>query len=162
MKSKLALLGLLGFLVQTPSITKAQGVSCWGYVDNFGTCSDNAGCQGEYDRTECVLGCVHGVCNNNGGSGECCGTIYYTAVLVSDGDSTSCQGSLCGDSPVRRAALREKRRGRFKDIAQPKLTPEDFFLAYRPPRILFLPSNCSQKYEVFLEGYVPDHRKGGM
>ena len=52
--------------------------------------------------------------------------------------------------------------GHLKPTAKLKLRPEDSFLAYRPPRILFLPSNCTNVYEAFLENYVPDRRKGGM
>ena len=159
MSKQLALLGIVGFLVLTPSIAKAQG--CWGYFDPPpGQCSDAGGCQGEYARTECVIGCAWGYCNDNN-STDCCGQIHYYAQFygIAGGD---CSGvSWCGYIPAR-AALREKRRGRVKDMAKPKLRPEDSFLAYRPPRILLLPNRCTNVYEPFFEDYVPERRKGGM
>src|ERR1700730_7767346 len=66
----------------------------WAYFNHVGTCSGAGGCRSQFEYSSCFLGCVSGECNNDGGSGECCGNHYFSAVIYPDGGD--CHGGSCG------------------------------------------------------------------
>lgn len=85
--------------------------------------------------------------------------LVYYAQGYEWGDA-DCHGLGCGESPVRRARRQESRGGEVRAAAlNPK--PDFALLAYRAPRILFVPNRCTHEYEVFFENF-PALPKGGM
>lgn len=83
----LTLLLILLSLLFIPSIASA---ACWDYWDLGSVmCTGQGGCQGEHEVVTCTFGCVSGDCFNHGGSGLCCGKIYYSAAIYPDGGDCS-------------------------------------------------------------------------
>src|ERR1700723_1350228 len=68
--------------------------SCVGYSDPLQiNCSGGGGCQSFYMKVFCSSGCTCGDCASQGSSGQCCGRIYYLAVVYGNGEG----GCECGD-----------------------------------------------------------------
>lgn len=76
----------VAFFILTPNMN----ASCVGYIDRHVICA--GGCS--VDTTSCFFGCVSGTCINQGGSGLCCKTVYYSAAIYPDGHPVDCGG--CG------------------------------------------------------------------
>lgn len=147
---------VLGFVLSVCHLAAAQ--ECWSYMDEgVFECGGAGGCESFYFRTGCMLGCVSGSCNPDGNSGECCGQRYYYAQGYQWG-SADCHGLNCGESPVRRARRQESRGGEVRAAA---LNPDFALLAYRAPRILFVPDRCTHEYDAIFENF-PALPKGGM
>lgn len=143
---------LLSIFVVCLSASAAGG--CWSYWDLTGLCSGEGGCQGTYPRTRCWWGCVEGRCNNCANYTECCGQVYCYAQIYPTG---TCQPSQCGLGPSA-----ENRNEDRQANTPPADTKQDVQLAYRPARILFVPSSCTHEYGVFFEGGLPSLAKGAM
>src|SRR5690242_6574639 len=77
----------------------ASQAGCYSYLE-YGpyACVGPNGCYDSYYRTICAGGCVAGDCYSQGGSGECCGKLYYNATIYPD-PWYRCGGS-CGELPV--------------------------------------------------------------
>src|SRR5258708_1731840 len=60
----------------------AKADICWDYGTRYAFCG--AGCEAQ-ETNSCGFGCISGECNSQGGSGECCGKMYYSAVIYPDG-----------------------------------------------------------------------------
>ena len=154
---RIEILLLLGFAFSACHVVAAR--TCWSYMDDGEfECGGAGGCEGYYFRVYCILGCVSGTCNPDGGSGECCGQIFYYAVGYEWG-GLDCHGLNCGESPARRARRQEGRRKVNTATLNGKsgLGP----LADQVPRILFVPNRCTHEYEVLFEDFAAPS-KGGM
>jgi hypothetical protein len=138
-----------------PQKATAQTGECWTTFDwPPRSCPGPNGCIDSYVTSSCMQGCVRGQCFDNGGYGDCCGTVYSTAVIYPEGHQ-DCSGEICGDAPVRVSHL------------HPVLTPESIELAhrldltspsgniypivYRPARLLLVPNRCSHGYGAMLQ-----------
>ena len=147
MKQNLIVLTLLlAWIVATPRKAHA---SCWGYIDRTVSCV--GGCIAESDT--CFFGCISGTCNNQGGSGLCCKTIYYTAVIYPDGDPEEC--SFCSEArPVaghKEVATTTHTRVQFWGGGTPGLIQLGGELAsLRIERQVFVPNRCSHSYDPSL------------
>lgn len=89
---KHTLLLSITFLALVIAVPHKAHASCWGYIDRTVSCA--GGCIAESDS--CFFGCISGTCVSRGGSGLCCNTIYYTAVIYPDGDPEEC--SFCSEA----------------------------------------------------------------
>ena len=102
------------------------------------------------------LGCVSGECDGNGGSGECCGKMYYSAVIYPDGDF--CE--WCGNARHHgsRLAKNEVHVDAFPAIwwdtsrGLVKLSKD---VSYRPAKQAFVLNKCSHSYAVLIERDYP-------
>jgi len=124
---------------------------CVGYQEVNAICTGSGGCQDEYTRTLCSWGCASGTCVNQGGSGLCCGRIYYNAQIQPDG--TRCNNVNCGLARTRTARLAtdaSKHNTQLWNGARLG-TIQVGDRAYRVPRMLFIPDRCAARYGVVLE-----------
>lgn len=78
---KRTLLFLVILLAMVASITSKAHATCSGFITRTEACV--GGCIVETDS--CFFGCIAGTCVNQGGSGLCCKTIYYSAEIYGDG-----------------------------------------------------------------------------
>lgn len=116
----------------------AQDAGCWATVDNWQPCSGPNGCRGLKDESFCFQGCTYGFCYNNGGSGECCGTIYYSAeIYPGDGE---CRGDICGEVRVHDAPQTSgaSRLPALDWATHPRIRPVS--------RLLLIPDRCRHGY----------------
>ena len=149
---------ILGVLTLAPHLARAQA-SCWGYLDVQSHCSGSGGCSSPYFYSLCTTGCVHGLCVGHGSSGQCCGHVYYSAVIYSDGDD--CPGDECG---LLRAHAPSSAKSSKRLNPQPvrQATAENLGLASEPPilglpasRLLFVPDRCTHTYHIVLQRDLP-------
>lgn len=138
---------------------QSASAGCVGYTTPITLfCSGSGGCTGEYIRVRCTFGCVEGTCVNQGSSGECCGKIYYNAVIYPSGGSCP----QCGDLP---AAASSRSRHAFpapsKHPTQASNTVTVRSRATRRvPRITFVPDTCAHAYSAAVDyGTAP---RGGL
>ena len=131
-------------------LANVSHANCVGYSQEFEfTCVGGGGCQGTYYRVYCTFGCASGTCVNQGGSGECCGKIYYVATIYPDG-GWDCNAN-CGDAPVRRSHVSHPKKSAKAlsaalDVIGPvRLTAE---LSYSIPRTAIVPDRCRRTFEV--------------
>lgn len=136
---------LLGIVLASCQFVTAQ--ICWSYMD-YGVflCGGAGGCEGEYPRIYCMLGCISGSCNPDGNSTECCGRRYDYAQGYQWGNA-DCHGLNCGEKPSR-ARRQERRSGAYTAALNPK--PQFAQL----PRILFVPSRCTHEYVAVFEDFT--------
>jgi hypothetical protein len=120
---------------------------CWSYFPHTSPCTGTGGCSSHYSWSSCFDGCVSGTCNNSGGSGECCGHLYYTAVIYQDdGD---CHGGACGEVRVHVSKNVPKR---------PALESQGVY--YRLPGLRYIPDRCAHTYAVMIDESSRTHIGG--
>ena len=142
-RSRLILLVLLLSVVSLPRIAHA---GCEDYWDvGSAMCTGAGGCQGEHEIIRCTFGCISGTCVNQGGSGVCCGKIYYNATIYPDG----------GDCRERCPGIRSFPTSAAKPSHQhgplgysPGLVMVTERLSYKPPTIVFVLDHCSHSFGV--------------
>jgi hypothetical protein len=144
----------LVFFAFFPPQATAQG-ECWATLDwPPRDCSGPNQCTGSYVTSTCLQGCVRGQCYDDGGSGECCGHLYYTAVIYQEGPQ-DCGGGICGDARVRISHLHPVLRpnsielAHRLDLTNPGGT--NYPIVYRPARLLLVPDRCSHVYGAVLQ-----------
>ena len=146
---------VLGLVASVPRFSAAD---CWRYYDPAPVqCFDANGCASSYVSTLCQIGCISGLCYNHGGSGECCGHLYYYAAGYPDGQD-SCTQNGCGHglSPVRRAKRSKPRQSTHPEtVARGDVHRGGPVPFYGPRRMLFVPDQCSKSYGVLMEGDFP-------
>lgn len=156
---------LLTLAILVTSRAAAQGDQCWSYSEEQQfNCVGAGGCRGSYYETYCYVGCLHGWCTNRGGSGECCGRIYYTASGSSDG---TCLGFDCGLARVHTSSFRDP-KGRDSAEVQHVATTERLGATADPavgglrvPRLMFVPDRCAHTYGMIVqEGHAPSGAGG--
>lgn len=148
-------LAVLGVVTFASSLAFGQ-FDCWSYTNPpDGHCSGAGGCEGNYPRTGCMIGCVSGGCNPSGNSTECCGARYDYAAGFNDGQN-NCNGEDCG---LIRVHLRARLQAETQTVANKESDP---LLDYHPPRILFIVNKCTRGYEPFYERDSSPLPKGGM
>jgi len=141
---------LVGVALLTPSRSSAL---CWSYRNVIGHCNGAGGCQGQYQYSVCMVGCISGECNNNGGSGLCCGSVlYHSAVIYPDGND--CSGGNCGYLPVR-SASRHSQRKVGSDPPSEEFAVLHRGSFYRSPGLRFMPDRCRHAYAVVIEDGTP-------
>ena len=114
------------------------------YEDQEGHCIRGS-CQGDFDFPECTIGYVSGLCDFDGGSGECCGHIYYSAVIYPDGDNDHRQqgGQLrLHQAPASAAnkTVHSSEAWRGQMLGRMVLATN---VSYREPRMVFVPDRCA-------------------
>jgi hypothetical protein len=143
---------VLGFVTFAPSLATA---TCWGYFDVQAHCVGTGGCSEPYFYSLCTSGCIHGQCIDHGSSGQCCGHIYYSAVIYQDGGN--CSGSECGllrAHPSHSAKNRKQRnpeRGTGTSLERVGFGGNSPFLGYAAPRLLFVPDRCAHTYQIIVQ-----------
>jgi len=146
--SKITALSVLLFLTFVPKIASA---SCVGYTVFDEQCIGN-GCNGEYTKTYCSFGCVHGTCESNGGSGLCCGHIYYNAQIQPDGSGGDC--GECGNTRYHASALSEREKRHSAELWRAAaLGRVDLGggQSYRMPRLILVPDRCVHRYGLLIQ-----------
>jgi hypothetical protein len=140
------LAGFLGLLLSSQP-AQAQG-SCWGYlqIGPFQCQSLDGQCSSEYYTTRCNLGCLSGECYNQGGSGECCGQLYYSAIIYPDGDPHGCDNDcevIIGLRPNGSSA------SKYVVASNPsKLSERTLESGYPTIRLTYVPDTCRGTYAV--------------
>ncbi len=148
MKKTMLLLTCFAFSFCIPKSAHSQ---CVGTMDVTYTCAGE-NCKSSYTSTICYFGCQAGQCIGRGGSGLCCGNIYYSAEIYPTGEG--CDPIYCTEArvhPPKSSALDnlhvpEVRRGELLD--QIELTRT---LAYRPPSLIFVPDRCRHSYGLVVK-----------
>jgi hypothetical protein len=107
------------------------------------------GGRSQFEYSTCFLGCTSGDCNNDGGSGECCGNHYYSAVIYPDGGE--CHGGDCGFIRVRVA------KERIRRSVETDLNRGAF---YRAPGLRYVPDRFAHTYAVIVGEALPAHAGG--
>jgi hypothetical protein len=131
---------------------RAAVASCVGYREVNQLCLAK-NCSDEFTQTLCSWGCVSGLCVNQGGSGLCCGVIYYNAQIQPDGTHVNC-GS-CGEARVHvsrsssKASNAEIWRGAVLGV---RLNQSS---SYRMPHLLIVPDRCAHGYGLVVEDGRP-------
>jgi len=132
----------------------AKADICWDYGMRYAHCGP--GCEAE-QTTSCGFGCISGDCVSDGGSGECCGEMYYSAVIYPD-------GGRCANCPQIRArkstvsAENEVHVGSSRAIwwdTSRGLIKLSKNVSYRPPRQAFVLNKCSHAYGVLISKEYP-------
>lgn len=148
----LTLLLILLSLLFIPSIASA---ACWDYWDLGSVmCTGQGGCQGEHEVVTCTFGCVSGDCFNHGGSGLCCGKIYYSAAIYPDG------GDCSGRCPeIRAYAPTSSARPKQHDVElrrgyTPGLIVLSDHFSHKPPLVVYVLDHCSHSYGVIEQDAV--------
>lgn len=95
-KYRFVMLSILIVCAVAPKANAQAG--CTGYYEYESACSGAGGCTSTYVYSICSFGCIHGDCFNHSGSGLCCGHLYYTASIRTDGGT--CSGSNCGAARI--------------------------------------------------------------
>lgn len=154
-KSLLIFSVLLVSIVSSPHAATAQDL-CWA-IDSFEhPCTGSGGCNDSYLYSYCIDGCARGICENHGGSGLCCGHLYYSAVIYVEGEQ-NCGGQICGDAPVRGSDLRpSSEHNALQALARDRLPGSDWkkhphFAWYRPSRLVLVPDSCAHTYGVVIQ-----------
>lgn len=146
------MLPLLLFILGLGLFSPRAKAACVDYL-NLGdaACSAEGGCNGTEPVISCSFGCISGTCNGQGNGGLCCGQPFSTAQIFTDDGNCNVE---CGGPSTRR-------HRKTRTVARLKVDPETAFLAYRPPRLVFVPSSCEHVYAVLVEDYSPFVRNGG-
>ena len=132
----------------------AQANICWDYGTRYAFCGP--GCQAE-QTTSCGFGCISGECNSHGGSGECCGRIYYSAVIYPDGDRCA----NCGTARSHKSRLSAENEVHvlgFPAIwwdSSRGLVKLSKNVRYHPPKQAFVLNKCLHTYGVLIERDYP-------
>ncbi len=79
----------------------ARASACYAITESPRECGGPGGCEDIYYLENCVAGCTGGTCVDHGGSGECCGMVYYTSVIYEDPWEPPCNQGICGDVRIR-------------------------------------------------------------
>lgn len=132
----------------------ANAEPCWQYGTRYAVCGP--GC-GPLETTSCGWGCISGECYSDGGSGTCCGKMYYSAVIYPDGGTCGECGNI--------------RSHRFKHSAQHQLLGGDSpaiwwatsrglvwltnNISFHPARQAFVLNKCAHAYGVLIEKDYP-------
>jgi hypothetical protein len=107
--------------------------------------------------TTCGFGCISGECYSQGGSGQCCGKMYYSAVIYPDGGKCSeCIGVRSHKSGL--SAENEIQVGEFPAIwwdSSRGLVKLSKNISYHPPRQTFVLNKCLHIYGVLIERDYP-------
>jgi hypothetical protein len=144
---------ILLVMVFAAGSAKAQ---CWGYSQFTPERCSSPGCMGSYTPTYCRFGCVSGTCENQGGSGQCCGHLYYTAVIYPDGQD-SCHDLGCGENGQFRRVHGKTSRVDSQYSAElrqgytPGLIMLSARLSYKPPRLVYAFSRCNHSFRLIIE-----------
>jgi hypothetical protein len=127
---------------------------CGGYLDPGGrSCNGDPTCQ-EYPTYCTSSGCICGQCVSHGGSGDCCGLIYYSAVVYPG--SGACPGD-CGYATThgRMHVARGHRKNPHESEVRGRYSPGLIMLnataSYRPASIVYVYSNCSHDLRLVVE-----------
>lgn len=143
------ILSLAGVLACMFGVSQRANAGCWDYeVVGEQKCTGSGGCEGVYLQQVCTFGCVSGECFNNGGSGECCGHIYYSPVIYGDGGD-------CSDEGCNLVARRSPEGAALAPAPISKAPP----LAEHFPRLLLIPDRCAHTYAIIVQ---ENPRIGGM
>ncbi len=146
-------------VVSVMFFAKVSRADCVDYSGEMEFNCSSGGCQGSYITVTCTFGCVSGTCTNRGGSGECCGRIYYVATIFPDGGDCT---NECGGAPVRRSRrsqssnLKTARTASLEALGPVRLTTD---ISYVVPRAAVVPDRCRHTYEV-LEPTSTDWARG--
>jgi hypothetical protein len=141
----------LGALFNAGSAS-AQCTSCWGILDEGPTrCT---GCNAYYDLEFCTRGCQCGNCLSHGGSGLCCGHIYYSPVIYPLPDDC---GGECGLARVhpRTHVSRNGQEGKHSEELRQGYSPGLILLApgvtYREPLFAYDFNHCRHSFGLLAE-----------
>jgi len=157
MKSTTAL-GLIVMLFSMLSISSIARAECVA-IGDFGPekCSGSNGCMGAYEFLYCSWGCAAGTCVAHGGSGLCCGTIYYSPEIYPNG--TRCTD--CGEIRIHASKPPTSRfSAELRQGYSPGLIKISDNLSYKEPRIVYVLDRCNHTYGVveedgaFVEGNI--------
>ena len=127
----------------------AKAAICWDYGTRYAHCGP--GCEAQ-ETTSCGFGCISGECVSNGGSGECCGELYYSAVIYPDGEKCG----ECGEIRTHKSLQSSENVIRLGGSPSPwwgaprgliKLSEN---VSYRPPRQAFVLNQCAHAYGVLV------------
>jgi len=149
------LLIMLALLVSSEPAAAGEGEcpgGCWTY-DDFGQIQC-FGCDEYRELIFCMGGgCVCGTCEEEGGSGLCCGKIYYTPTIYPEpGDCGE-----CGNSPshARTHANRQSSGGRYSAELRQGYSPGLIMLtptvSYRAPLFAYVYNRCSHTFTLIAE-----------
>jgi hypothetical protein len=136
-------LGCLCFVLLV--LSGALEAGCYTYVEYGPYPCSNGSCYDSYYRTICGAGCVSGLCYPDGGSGECCGRLYYNATIYPDG-TDSC-GGPCGYLPT--VASLPTTGTQIATHVNPRrlvLGPDNAY--YKPARMTLVPDTCRHTYAI--------------
>ena len=132
-----------------------------GCVDYFDLgdqqCSGDLGCQGSYPMVSCTFGCISGICNPNGNGGVCCGQEFSYAQIFPDGQG-NCHNIECGGGF---GLLPHEKRKKLNARAKKRISPNAALLAYKLPRLVFIPNSCDHTYSALLQDYSQLPSVGG-
>lgn len=147
----LLLVGLTAALF-SPGSASAQCTDCWGILDEGPTLC--TGCHSYYELEFCTRGCVCGNCVSHGGSGLCCGHIYYSPVIYPLGEDC---GGECGLARVhpRTHVGRNSQQGKRSEELRQGYSPGLILLApgvtYREPLFAYDFNHCRHSFGLVAE-----------
>lgn len=132
---------------------QVEGPGCYLTLDNWKICTGSGGCRDDYDNSQCFLGCTHGFCTNQGGSGLCCGHLYYSAEIYPDGDNDLCKGDICGFIRVHFAGAKE----RDNSLVRPRFQRAELTapVHYWIQRLIYVPDRCAHTYGLAMSRPLP-------
>jgi hypothetical protein len=132
------------FVLFSPCLVNA---GCVDYIPKTVFCG--AGCE-PVDTTGCFFGCISGTCVSRGGSGECCGHIYYSAVIYQD--SGNC-GNECGGTPLRipERHVSVSSRNNVNMAWSPGFIQIGEGVRVREYRRSLVPNHCAHSYMALVE-----------
>lgn len=103
-----------------------------------------------------MTGCASGQCDSNGGSGLCCNTQYYSAVIYPDGQG-DCDGEDCGFARIhisgRFPVARDRNRKLYAAQIMRMTTP-------RYLGLVFIPNRCTHAYVVIKREAAAKRQEG--
>jgi hypothetical protein len=132
---------------------------CVDYGTMMRTCSDAHGCQSEYEKTYCTFGCISGTCTAQGGSGLCCGKLYYNASIAGDGGN--CNDQCSGFPSDHGYLVRTPVTDSISDSEGDGLIVMAADVRQRMPAFSFVPDHCSHTFGIAIERDFPS-LSGGM
>ena len=145
-------------------VTRPAHAGCYSYEPgNDVPCFGSNGCNDFYQEVFCVFGCVSGTCDSRGGSGLCCGKIYYTPVIYPDGGRCD-PGGGCGTGrphTMQQSALHSPHAQELLQHRSPGVVKLTDSISYREPAFAFVIDHCKREYGVLIEE-KGTFVKGGM
>jgi hypothetical protein len=132
----------------------AHASGCWdiNYLSDV-NCTGPNGCTGSYPLEYCTFGCVSGTCEDRGGSGLCCGRLYYTPVIYPDGGRCD-PGGGCGTGRAhasRPTATSSPHAQQLLQGRSPGVIKVSDNFGYREPTFAYVYDRCRHEYAVLVE-----------